>query len=191
MLRTLRESGAIRALTATLRLVNMDHPYSGKAVTAVLKPLETLTRNLRGWSVKQGAPPKSGTVHISTPAPTVLPFGEVIPTTRPEDLAQQAAAGPAAMHAAARLAGGHDGPHPRGRQSQVSRLMEEIDLAMEQLNDEDDDNMGEGEDEDGSDEGDEMDDEDVDDDDDVVEGSDGDEGGSEDGPDGMAIEVSG
>eukprot|EP00955_Chlamydomonas_euryale_P089760 364492-Chlamydomonas_euryale.AAC.2 len=50
MVRTMRELGAARALAAALRLVNVEHPACGKAVSSVLKPLEVLTRGCGHWA---------------------------------------------------------------------------------------------------------------------------------------------
>ncbi|GFR50880.1 hypothetical protein Agub_g13169, partial [Astrephomene gubernaculifera] len=44
IVRTMREHGMVRALTAALQVVIPEHPRAGQAVQAILRPLELLTR---------------------------------------------------------------------------------------------------------------------------------------------------
>lgn len=44
IVRAMKDAGMVRALTAALRLVDLDHPQAIKSVHAILRPLEILTR---------------------------------------------------------------------------------------------------------------------------------------------------
>lgn len=52
IVRTMREQGMVRALTAALSTINMEHPRAHQAVQAILRPLELLTRNAGAWAPK-------------------------------------------------------------------------------------------------------------------------------------------
>ena len=108
MMRAMRDAHMVRALTAALRQVDLDHPGATACVTAILRPLEALTRacgplapppapttpgqapgtaqNARGGGQAAAPTPGLGIGRLGTPAAAARPrtTGETpTPTRRP------------------------------------------------------------------------------------------------------------
>jgi hypothetical protein len=180
--KAMREAGMVKALAMALRQVDLSHPAASKAINAVLKPLEVLTRSMAAWTTKpppaaaagaatgtqpatggSGQPAVAAAAVAATPAPGAARAAAAGAAAGADTPAEGVAAGPEAVQAAQRMM--------RASQSQLMG-MEARDLMdaaemMDLMGDEDDDDDDlEGMDHD-------MDDDDDEDDDD----SDG-EGGS-------------
>lgn len=66
--RTLRDAGTIKALVQSLKLINLDHPKATRAVQAVLRPLEVLSRST--WAPKAAAPANAAAADHGTGGPS-------------------------------------------------------------------------------------------------------------------------
>ena len=115
MARAMRDAQMVRALTAALASVDLDHPAASGAVSAVLRPLETLTRMHAAVVVPPAAPSNAvppgaaapslgadlGTADMSSPppAPRRRVAGETVTPARhtPAVAATPATAGPAPL----------------------------------------------------------------------------------------------
>ena len=193
VVRTMRELGAARALAWALRSVDAGHPHSGPTTSAVLKPLEVLTRNMANWfsaakaSAGSAARPHDATTTVNgsegqQAAADVAAAGG---SAAPDDGAvgsgviEAAADDLHALHpeADAEVRRRRRRRHGSSRMPTVQQLIQEIDMAMGELEADSDDvvgdsdaDMGDEGESDGEGEDEDMEGEEDDDDDDDGDG---------------------
>ena len=68
MIRTMRDSGVVSALTQALKLIDMDHPQAPRAINSIIKPLEVLTRTVPAPVKKAAASAAATAVRPVAPA---------------------------------------------------------------------------------------------------------------------------
>ena len=203
LIRTMRELGVARALSCALRFVissSASHPLSGATVSAILKPLEVLTRNMANWAAGIKAATAAASLSMPLAAGAQPTDGAGLVTaagSQPANLANAAEGSAAASSGdAAAVMPAASVPHRSNRSNRrgnhsasVQRMIRDIDDLMEGLAGDSDDgegvvvegdsdaDMGDDDDDDDDDgeEGEDDEDEGEDDDDDVMDGDDDDD----------------